>query len=114
MSQPRRSPPEQKFGPYSGITVAVWLNTVDTEDGPMTFRSVSVTRRYRDKKTGEWKDANSYNPTDLPALIFALQRAQEFIFLNPLINKKYADHKQPNDDHPDNHTTQEDSSDAPY
>jgi hypothetical protein len=78
--------PEKKIGPYpGGIGVAIWLNTIETENGPRKLRSITVSpRRYRDSETGEWKDAGSYNPGDLPALIFALQKAQEFCYTVPI------------------------------
>lgn len=84
---PRQSRhPEKKIGPFAGgIGVAIWLNTADTDDGQKQFRSVTIApRRYQDRETGEWKDAGSFNPSDLPALIFALQKAQEFVFTTPL------------------------------
>jgi hypothetical protein len=78
--------PEKKIGPYpGGIGVAVWVNTVDTDNGPRKIRSITISpRRYRDSETGEWRDAPSFRPGDLPALIFALQKAQEFVFTSPL------------------------------
>ena len=56
--------PEKKWGPFhGGVGIAVWLNEVQTEAGPKFFRSVSLqSRRYRDKKTGVWKDAKSRMP----------------------------------------------------
>lgn len=82
----QRSPPELKIGPFAGgIGVAIWLNTAETDDGPKQFRSITIApRRYQDRQTGEWKDAGSFNPSDLPALIFALQKAQEYVFTKPL------------------------------
>ena len=48
-------------------------------------RSITISpRRYRDRETGEWKDAGSYRPSDLPALIFALTKAQEYCYTTPL------------------------------
>ena len=78
--------PEKKFGPYpGGIGVAVWQNTIDTDRGPRKVRSITLSpRRYRDPQTGEWKDAASYNPGDLPALMHALQKALDYCFANPL------------------------------
>ncbi len=78
--------PEKKIGPYpGGIGVAIWLNTIETDDGPRKIRSITVSpRRYRDPETGEWKDAPSYRPGDLPALIFALQKAQEYVYTTPI------------------------------
>ena len=83
-SAPRR--PEKKWGPFhGGVGVAVWLNEVQTDAGPKFFRSISIQpRRYRDKKTGEWKDAASLRPTDLPALMLGLEAAMSFIAHTPL------------------------------
>ena len=68
--------PEKKIGPFaSGVGAAIWLNTTETDNGPRTFRSSTINpRRYYDKDDQKWKDAGSYNPADLPALIFALQK----------------------------------------
>ena len=81
-----RQPPEKKIGPFAGgIGVAIWTNSVETDDGPRQYRIVTIApRRYQDKKTGEWKDAGGFAPSDLPALIFALQKAQEYVFTKPL------------------------------
>jgi hypothetical protein len=78
--------PEKKIGPYpGGIGVAIWLNTVDTDHGPRQFRSITISpRRYRDSESGEWRDSTSLRAGDLPALIFALTKAQEYVFTTPL------------------------------
>lgn len=81
--RPKRQPPEKKFA-VGGIGVAIWLNTIESDDGPKSFRSVTIApRRYQDKQTGEWKDSTSFNPGDLPALIFVLTKVQEFVFTVP-------------------------------
>lgn len=69
--------PEVKYGPFhGGVGVAVWVNEVQTDSGPRFFRGVTIQpRRYRDKKSGEWKDSGSFRATDLPALILALEKA---------------------------------------
>jgi hypothetical protein len=41
-------------------------------------------RRYRDAETGEWRDAGSYRAGDLPALLYALSKAQEFMYSVPM------------------------------
>src|SRR5437588_8590015 len=78
--------PERKYGPFhGGVGVAVWLNHVQTEQGTRFFRSITfASRRYRDPKTGEWKDAGSLRSTDLPALILALQAAHDYVSSTPL------------------------------
>lgn len=78
--------PEKKWGPFhGGVGLAVWLNEVETEEGVRYFRSVTIQgRRYRDKDTGEWKDAKSLRATDLPALMLAMEAAQAFLAKTPL------------------------------
>ena len=79
-------PPEVKFGPYAGgLGVAVWLNTVENADGRRQMRSVTIApRRYRDPKTGEWKDSGSFRPSDIPILLVALNKAMEYVYTTPL------------------------------
>ncbi len=81
---PRR--PEKKLGPFhNGIGLAIWLNQVETENGTRYFRSITFNaRRYRDDKTGEWKDAASYRPVDLATLEMALASARQYISSVPL------------------------------
>ena len=85
--------PEKKIGPFAGgIGVAIWINTAETADGPRPFRSVTIApRRYYDREAKEWRGAGSYNPGDLPALIYALQKAQEYVFETPLPDQKVAE-----------------------
>lgn len=82
--QPRH--PEKKFGPFhGGVGLAIWLNEVSTAEGPRWFRTLTLQpRRYRDKKTGIWKDAKSLRPTDIPALLLAMDAALQFIGSVPL------------------------------
>ena len=93
--QAHRAPrqPEKKIGPFAGgLGVAIWINTAETADGPRPFRSLTIApRRYYDREAKEWKDASSYNPGDLPALIYALTKAQEYVFETPLPEQKAAD-----------------------
>ncbi len=85
--------PEKKIGPFAGgISVAIWVNNAETPDGPRQFRSITISpRRYLDRESGEWKDATSYNPGQLPALVFALQKALEFVLETPLPDQKGAE-----------------------
>lgn len=82
-----QKPPEKKIGPFaSGIGVAIWLNETETDDGQVRhFRSVTLNpRRYFDSKSGQWKDAASYQQSDLPGLIFSLQKALEYCYETPV------------------------------
>ena len=87
------NPPELKVGPFQGgIGVAVWLNEVQTETGPTQIRSITIApRRYRDRQTGDWKDAKSFRPGDLTALILALEKAREYCLTKPLPGEQSED-----------------------
>jgi hypothetical protein len=89
-SAPPKHRPEKKIGPFAGgVGVAVWINEVQTECGARLIRSITINpRRYRDKETGEWKDSSSFRPSDLPALLFALMKAQEHCF-RKMFHKKF-------------------------
>ena len=78
----RKEPPEKKIGPFqSGVGVCVWTNQVTTEQGTRTFRSITINpRRFFDRESNQWKDTMSYNPSDLPSLIYALELAAKFCF----------------------------------
>ena len=63
------------------------------EDGSVRhFRSVTINpRRYLDPKSGQWKDAASYQPSDLPALLFCLSKAQEYCYETPVPGQEDAE-----------------------
>ena len=95
---PKRStttprPPELKIGPFQGgIGVAVWLNEIQTERGPMMVRAITIApRRYRDRETGEWKNSGSFRSGDLTALILALEKAREHCLTKRLPGGQYED-----------------------
>ena len=82
-----QKPPEKKIGPFaSGIGVAIWHNEIEADDGSIRhFRSITINpRRYLDPKSGQWKDATSFQPSDLPALLFCLGKAQEYCYETPV------------------------------
>ena len=91
---PRR--PEKKIGPFhNGLGIAIWLNCVETEQGPRYFRSITIAaRRYRDPKTGEWKDAVSYRPVDLSTLVLALESARRYCSQTPLPGQPLEGHEE--------------------
>ena len=87
-------PPEKKTGLFaSGIGVAIWLNESESDDGQVrAFRSVIINpRRYFDSKSGQWKDAASYQQSDLPGLTFSLQKALEYCYETPIPGQEASD-----------------------
>ncbi len=77
--------PEAKFGPFAGgLSVAIWKNSVETDDGPREIRSITINpRRYKDADSGEWRNG-SYRASDVATLVLALQAAQQFMAAHPL------------------------------
>jgi hypothetical protein len=94
--------PERKWGPFhGGVGVAVWLNQVQTENGPRFFRSCTIApRRFRDKATGEWKDAGSLRATDITALVLGLEAARAFMTTTPLPGEPVEEEDHEADDPP--------------
>jgi len=61
------------------------MTTLERLCGRPHNRSVTISpRRYLDEKSGEWKDAGSLRPADIPSLILALEAAHEFVSTTPL------------------------------
>lgn len=59
------------------ITVTVWENKIQREDGSsFTARTASLNRRYKDQN-GEWKSTSTLRESDIPKAILAMQRAYE-------------------------------------
>ena len=56
------------------IECSVWENAIDTPTGKAVVLKATVERRYR-QVNGNWASTNSYGKTDLPQVIFCLQRA---------------------------------------
>ncbi len=78
--------PVTSFGPYSSgngnsIEVAVWINEIVVEDDrKVNVHAITFSRNYRDGDG--WKKVKSLRPADLPVLVYALNKAQEWIFEN--------------------------------
>jgi hypothetical protein len=91
--QQRMVKPEVKFGPYpGGISIAVWLNDIKTDGGPRKMRSITISpRRYHDPDSGDWVDAQSFRPGDVPVLVFGLQKALDYVFTTPIPGQEERD-----------------------
>ena len=99
-SHTKKNRPEKKISPVnSGISVVIWLNKVETDNGIRHFRSVTIEpRRYYDRKDGEWKDSSSFGPADLPLLLYALEQARDFVFSEPLPEQEKSSGRELGDD----------------
>jgi hypothetical protein len=64
-----------------GVRAAVWEN--DGNDGQLYY-SITISRRYRDQKDGEWKSGTRFSPTELLAISMAAQQAFLWCMEHPL------------------------------
>ena len=49
----KKKPPEKKISPVnSGVTVSIWLNEVQTDNGTRYFRSITIEPQPRSRSTG--------------------------------------------------------------
>ena len=79
-----RKLPEKKFR-AGGISVSIWQNSgIAKTGGVNVYRTVSMERSYRDKN-GSWQRTNSLRANDLPRVVLLLNKAYEYLVLNPNI-----------------------------
>lgn len=64
-----------------GVRAAVWEN--NGKDGVLYY-SITISRRYRDTKDGEWKSGTRFTPTELLAISMAAQQAFLWCMEHPL------------------------------
>lgn len=74
---PMGNQPEKKFR-AGGVTATVWNNEIETKEGKQAYKSVSVSRSYKDKD-GKWQETNSYRAADLAKLALVASKAFEYI-----------------------------------
>lgn len=75
--------PTFRVGPIAtdrnnAVGCAVWANEITANGETFTVFNVTIEARYRDPTTGEWKSAKQFRSSQLPTLIYCLQRAFEF------------------------------------
>ena len=70
------------------VELAVWKKTMEHDGRSVVRYDAKFNRRYKDRESGEWKDAKSFRIGDLPALIFGLQKALEHAYTVPLVGQQ--------------------------
>ena len=64
------------------VRAAIWRNEDEVEGRTMARHSVRIEKRYRDKRTDEWRTSDYFFANDLPRLCLVAERAFEFITLH--------------------------------
>ncbi|MFH1302053.1 MAG: hypothetical protein ABIK07_13410 [Planctomycetota bacterium] len=59
------------------VSASVFAHEIETDEGPITIRSVSVQKRYKDGD--DVKYTSSFNLAELPQAVRALQLAQSYV-----------------------------------
>jgi len=75
-----KNQPEKKFS-TGAISATVWKNSREKDGKVFETHSVSLQRRYTDKK-GEWQSTNSLRLNDLPKAALVLDEAYKYLVLN--------------------------------
>jgi hypothetical protein len=76
--------PVISYGPYSSgqgnsIELAIWSNEIVVDGGrKVNMHTVTFARNYHDDDG--WKKTKTLRPQDIPVLMYALTKAQEWIF----------------------------------
>ncbi len=69
--------PEKRFK-VGACTASVFANKVQTENGEVALKSVSLQRAYKDKN-GEFQHTNSFKRDDIPKAVLALIKAYDYL-----------------------------------
>jgi hypothetical protein len=75
-----RNMPEKKFR-SGAIAATIWANSAVRDNKPVTYRTISLQRSYKDKNDA-WQNTDSLRTSDVPRAILVLQKAYEYVALN--------------------------------
>ncbi len=81
--------PEKKFV-AGAISATIWENTTEREGKQVSYRTISLTRSYKNKD-GKWQQTNSFRTTDIPKALLVLNKAYEYIMLRDFSESKGSD-----------------------
>ena len=73
--------PIKEFSAGNGVKATIWANNREESGRKVVRHSVRISKSYRDRQTGDWKDTDYYFANDLPRLTLVAQQAFEFIAL---------------------------------
>ena len=77
--QEMKSMPEAKFS-TGAIQATIWSNKSVKNDLEGSFKTIALTRRYKDK-ADKWQSTNSLRLNDIPKAILVLNKAYEYLVL---------------------------------
>ncbi len=75
--------PVQEFRVGGTTTASVWRNETQQGDRTVVNHSVQIQKRYFDRADQTWKTSKSLYANDIPRAVLALQKAYEWIMMQP-------------------------------
>ncbi|MAF36450.1 hypothetical protein CL622_05030 [archaeon] len=70
------------------IDAAIWLNSSDIDGTRVEYKSVTLRRSWRDKKTGVWRDEHiNLRKTDIQKVLVVMQEVQKNVLLSSEVSK---------------------------
>ncbi|MCB9851895.1 MAG: hypothetical protein H6819_02270 [Phycisphaerales bacterium] len=81
MSENTAQKPVWEMKAKGGLSVAIWRHEKTEAGRTITRHSVTLNKRFRDKKDGAWHDSSSYFVDDLPRVMRLLEQAFDQLVL---------------------------------
>ena len=69
---------------------AVWTKSSTIDGRSAAQHSISIQKRYRDEKSGEWKTTTYFRPDELPKLALVVSKTYEHLMLREVDDSKRA------------------------
>ena len=57
------------------VSLAIWENTIQTDNGPKNVENMTIQRSYTDSETGKWMNTDSFTPASLGNLLAVVLQA---------------------------------------
>ena len=81
MKKQKSSPPAKTFT-CNRVQAAIWVESVENEEGAFESQSIRISKSYKDKQSGEWKRTDHLFADDLPNVAVVAMEAYKHLRLS--------------------------------
>jgi hypothetical protein len=81
MEKQKSSPPAKTFT-CNRIQAAIWVESVENEEGAFESQSIRISKSFKDKQSGEWKRTDRLFADDLPNVAVVAMEAYKHLRLS--------------------------------
>ena len=81
MKKQKSSPPAKTFM-CNRVQAAIWVESVENEEGAFESQSIRISKSYKDKQSGEWKRTDHLFADDLPNVAVVAMEAYKHLRLS--------------------------------